>query len=278
MGKTTVAGKKKMVYRHRLVVRITHWIGALAMICLFMSGLQIFNAHPALYWGDKSTFDDPLLEINADTDDAGKTKGITTILGHDFNTSGVLGLSGGGQERGFPAWITIPSGSPELAQGRRWHFFFAWVLVIDGLVYLVSSLINRHLQRDLIPTRKDFAHIGKDIANHIRLRFEHADNDHKYNVLQKLAYGGVVLVVAPLIVLAGLTMSPRMDAGFPFLLHLFDGRQSARTVHFILAFSLFGFFIVHMVMVLISGVFNNLHSMVTGWYAIDPVEGEADGE
>ena len=259
--------KRKLVYRHRLVVRITHWIGATAMICLFMSGLQIFNAHPALYWGDKSTFDHPLMEMNAVEDDNGKSEGITTIFGHDFNTTGVLGLSGKDQERGFPSWITIPSGSPELSEGRRWHFFFAWVLVIDGLVYLISSLINKHIQRDLIPTVTDLKNIGPDISDHLHLRFDQVES-HKYNVLQKLAYGGVVLVAVPLIVLAGLTMSPRMDAGFPFLLHLFDGRQSARTVHFIIAFALLAFFFLHVFMVLISGLLNNLRSMITGWSSI----------
>ena len=263
---------RKLVYRHRLVTRITHWIGAIAMVCLFMSGLQIFNAHPALYWGSKSNFDHPLVEMDAVEDDAGKTSGVTTIFGHDFNTTGVLGLSGNDQERGFPSWITLPSGSPELAEGRRWHFFFAWVLVIDGLVYLISSAINKHLQRDLVPTGHDLKNIGKDIADHIRFRFPQGEGDHKYNVLQKLAYGGVVLVAVPLIVLAGLAMSPRMDAGFPFLLHLFDGRQSARTVHFVIAFSLLGFFLVHIFMVLVSGLFNNLRSMITGWYQIDQEE------
>jgi thiosulfate reductase cytochrome b subunit len=258
---------RKLVYRHRLVVRITHWIGAVAMVCLFMSGLQIFNAHPALYWGDKSSFDHPIMEMNAVEDDNGKVSGVTTIFGHDFTTTGVLGLSGADEERGFPSWITIPAGSPNLALGRRWHFFFAWVLVIDGLVYLVSSLITKHLQRDLIPTRSDLKNIGKDIVEHIHFRFPQSE-DHKYNVLQKLAYGGVVLVAVPLIVLAGLTMSPRMDAGFPFLLDLFNGRQSARTVHFVIAFALLGFFLVHMVMVLVSGLVNNLRSMITGWSSI----------
>jgi thiosulfate reductase cytochrome b subunit len=69
-------------------------------------------------------------------------------------------------------------------------------------------------------------------------------------------------------ILTGLTMSPRLDASFPFLLDLFGGRQSARTVHFCCAFAILAFVIVHVAMVLLSGVWNNMRSMITGWYGI----------
>jgi thiosulfate reductase cytochrome b subunit len=143
------------------------------------------------------------------------------------------------------------------------------VLVLNGLVYLGSSLVNRHLQRDIVPSREDLSHIGEDIKHHLFFRFPKGEAARRYNVLQKLAYFSVLCILTPLMVLAGLAMSPRMDAGFPFLLHMFDGRQSARTVHFIIAFSLLAFFLIHVFMVLVSGVFNNLRSMITGWYAIE---------
>jgi thiosulfate reductase cytochrome b subunit len=63
-------------------------------------------------------------------------------------------------------------------------------------------------------------------------------------------------------------MSPQLDAGYPWLLWLFGGRQSARTTHFICAFSLLGFVVVHLLIVLVSGVWNNIRSMITGWYEI----------
>ncbi len=100
----------------------------------------------------------------------------------------------------------------------------------------------------------------------MRLRFPKGDEAKRYNVLQKLAYLIVVFVLGPVMVLAGLTMSPRLDASYPILLEIFGGRQSARTIHFICAFSFLGFFVIHIVMVLLSGVFNNLRSMITGWY------------
>jgi len=71
---------------------------------------------------------------------------------------------------------------------------------------------------------------------------------------------------------SGLAMSPGMDAAFPVLLDMFGGRQSARTVHFIAASFIVIFVAVHLVMVLISGVWNNLRSMITGRYVIEPTE------
>lgn len=267
----------RVIYRHTLLVRVTHWINALCLAILLMSGLQIFNAHPALYWGNRSDFDKPLLALTAQQDSDGSiTKGVTTILGKSFATTGVLGASrdenGDLSERGFPSWITIPS-YQDLATGRRWHFFFAWLLVFNGVVYVANLIARRHL-KDFLPSGQELRSIPASIGEHIRLHFPKGDAALHYNVLQKLAYLSVI-VALPILVLAGLTMSPALDSAFPWLLTLFGGRQSARTVHFILAFYLVGFAIVHVVMVLISGFLNNMISMITGRYAIEEGRHEA---
>ena len=260
-----------LVYRHARVTRITHWINVLALTLLLMSGLQIFNAHSALYWGQASDFSKPILAITA-RDKDGSQFGATEVLGHTFDTTGVLGLSGppdNRQERAFPAWITLP-GYQDLATGRRWHFFFAWMLVINGIVYLASGFLRGHFWRDLLPSREQFRHIGRSIVEHLRLRFPRGEEAKHYNVLQKLSYLIVVFVVLPLLIIAGLTMSPGIDAAFPWLTGVFGGRQSARTVHFLAAFTLVAFVAVHVLMVLISGLWNNMRSMITGYYTIKP--------
>jgi thiosulfate reductase cytochrome b subunit len=261
---------KQVIRRHSVVVRVTHWINVLCLTVLLMSGLQIFNAHPALYWGDRSQFHHPILAMDAETQ-AGHDIGVTTIFGHAFDTTGWFGLSddssGNPNERGFPSWATIPS-YQALADGRRWHFFFAWLFVINGLVYIGYSIGSRHLWRDLSPSRRQLGHIGREILNHLRFRFPKGEEARQYNVLQKLTYLAVlVLLVA--IILAGMTMSPQLDTDFPFLLSLFGGRQSARTIHFIIAFALLGFVAIHIFMVLVSGVWNNMRSMITGRYVIE---------
>jgi thiosulfate reductase cytochrome b subunit len=101
-----------VVYRHTLPLRIMHWINAACLLVLLGSGLQIFNAHPALYWGKSS-----------------------------YTGAGPILAPGP-----FPGWITLP-GVQWLAMGRRWHFFFAWVLVANGLAYVAYSVASRHLRR-----------------------------------------------------------------------------------------------------------------------------------
>ena len=263
----------RLVYRHSVVVRITHWVNALCMVFLLLSGLQIFNAHPALYWGSISTFDDPILAMRAEPSLFGAPRGITEIFDTRFDTTGVLGLSmvsGRPVARGFPSWLTIPS-YRDLATGRRWHFFFAWLFVLNGLVYVGSSLLSGHW-RQLVPTGRQLRHVGRSTREHLLLRFPKGEDAKSYNVLQRLAYFGVVAIVVPVLILAGLTMSPAMNAAFPWLLDLFGGRQSARTIHFVAAVLIVGFVIIHILMVLLSGVFNNMRSMITGRYRIEPTE------
>ena len=263
--------RRSYFYRHSVVVRVTHWVNVLCMTVLLMSGLQIFNAHPALYFGNKSNFDDPVLAMGAVRQADGSPKGVTEIFGHQFDTTGFLGLSevapGRLTQHGFPSWITLPS-YQDLATGRRWHFFFAWILVINGLVYVGYTLFSRHW-RQLVPTGAQLRQIGGTLRNHLLLRFHRGEDARTYNVLQKLTYFGIVFIIVPILILAGLTMSPGLNAKFPWLLDLFGGRQSARTVHFITAALIVLFVFVHVLMVLLSGVWNNTRSMITGRYRID---------
>ncbi len=268
-----LARTRLLVRRHSLTVRLSHWLNVLCMTILLFSGLQIFNAHPALYWGQYGADGDPSIVSMQAVENGDVTKGITRIGPLSFDTTGVLGLSnvdGEPTERGFPAWITLPS-YQDLATGRRWHFFFAWLFVINGLVYLAYGLVSRHFRRDLLPRPAELApaHLGHEIADHARLRFPKGEKARHYNTLQKLAYLGVIFVALPLMIGTGLTMSPGFDAAAPWLLDLFGGRQSARSLHFIAAGALVAFVLIHVVMVLLSGVLNNMRSMITGRYAID---------
>jgi thiosulfate reductase cytochrome b subunit len=257
------------IYRHALPVRLGHWLNVLCLFILIMSGLQIFNAHPALYWGDRSDRERPLLSIQAVKTDDG-IKGVTTILGHQFDTTGVLGYSRH-SVRAFPAWATIPS-AKWLAMGRRWHLFFAWLFVINGLLFAAYAFISRHVTRDLVPTAQDVRGVGKAIKDHLTLRHPSGNEAKRYNVLQKLAYLGVMFGLAPLIVLTGLTMSPTLDTAFPWLLTIFGGRQSARTIHFIACFSFVAFIVIHVGQVMLTGFFNNIRSMTTGWFVVKQEE------
>jgi thiosulfate reductase cytochrome b subunit len=267
-----------LIRRHSAVTRITHWINVLCLSLLLMSGLQIFNAHPSLYWGQYGADADPSwLSIEA-VEDGDATRGVLRIGNVSINTTGMLGVSGTGDDaaqRGFPAWITVPS-YQDLATGRRWHFFFAWLFVINGFVYTLYGFALGHFRRDLAPSAEEISprHLKQEIANHARLRFPKGEKARHYNALQKLTYLIVIFVMLPLMLATGLTMSPGIDAGYPFLLDLFGGRQSARSIHFICAWSIVVFVIVHVLMVILSGLWNNVRSMVTGRYAIETTGGD----
>jgi len=267
---------KVLVARHSGVTRITHWLNVLAVSLLLMSGLQIFNAHPALYWGAKSTFAEPWISMKKE-EVGGEPRGITTVGGVRFDTTGVLGWSGAEgarEQRGFPSWATVPS-YRSLADGRRWHFFFAWLFVANLLVYWLWGLAGGHVRKDLLPTRAQLKprHILHEIATHARLRFPRGEAARTYNVIQKLTYLLVVVVLLPLMVATGLSMSPGFNAAMPGLIDVFGGRQSARTIHFLAAGGIVVFIVVHLVLVVLSGLWNNLRSMITGRYAID-LEGD----
>ncbi len=263
----------EVIYRHSVIVRVTHWINVLAISILVMSGAQIFNAHPRLYWGQYgATADKPIAEMAAMNSPRGLV-GVTHIGALKLTTTGFLGVSKGpnGQPtvQGFPGWLTIPSWR-DLATGRNWHFFFAWLFVVNGLTYLIAGLLSGHFRRDLAPTGEQIRprNILQSIWDHIRLRHPTGEEAKRYNVLQKLTYLIVVFILLPLMVGTGLTMSPGFDSIAPWLLTLFGGRQSARTIHFISANLIVLFVLVHVVEVFLAGVVNEMRSMITGRYAV----------
>ncbi|MBN9256170.1 MAG: hypothetical protein BGO93_03825 [Mesorhizobium sp. 65-26] len=268
--------QKELVYRQSAWTRLTHWLWAVCLFFMLLSGLQIFNARPQLYLGKQSGFEfnNTVLQIGA-KDTANGPRGYTEIFGHRFDTTGVLGWSGPpGEEsaRAFPSWATIPS-YYDLGTARVVHFFFAWLLSGTLLVWLLASLINGHIRRDLAPRVEDLKRLPGDIANHARLKFHHT---REYNTLQKLAYGGVLFVLLPLMILTGLAMSPSMNSVLPFLNEVLGGRQTARTIHFTVMALLVMFFIVHMLMILAAGPINELRSIITGWYRTDaPADGDS---
>lgn len=258
-------GDPGLIYRHRLATRLWHWVNAVAIIVLLMSGAMIFNAHPRLYWGQYgANTDRAWLQINADA-----RGGYLKIGDRRWNTDGVLGRWTGGdgaaRARAFPGWATIPS-NYNLALGRRWHLGFALVFAFGLLAFMIASLFDRHFRDDLTIRRAEVAPraIWHDIHAHLKLRFDNPDDPAAFNILQKLSYIAVIFMLIPLMIFTGLTMSPGIDAAWPWLLDLFGGRQSARSIHFIVAALLLLFIVVHLLLVLLSGPINSVRGMITG--------------
>jgi Ni/Fe-hydrogenase b-type cytochrome subunit len=264
--------KRDAYYRYDIATRLSHWVWLLAFFVLVSSGLQIFNAAPYLDESDKSNPARRVLAIGSPADGVG----TTTIFGATFNTTGVLGWTddgmGGKTARAFPGWITIPS-YQALADGRRWHFFFAWIASICWLAWLISAALKGNL-RKMVLLPSDLPKLWPMQAYYLKLRKDPPPYD-TYNPLQKAAYTAIGLVIAPLIVITGLALSPGVDATFPWLTWIFGGRQFARTWHFVAMVLLIGFTLLHVFQVATQGVVNQLRSMITGWYRPGPHEGQA---
>jgi thiosulfate reductase cytochrome b subunit len=260
---------REVIYRHAFLVRLTHWLNALAIVFMIGTGLSIFNAHPRLYWGVRGDeYDAPVVSIQAHVTPHG-VRGLTQIGPIRLDTTGVLGWSkaqGRWAPRAWPSWITIPS-FQDLADARRWHFLVGWMLVGNATVYGLWALLSGHARRDLLPTRADFKSIPRSVVDHIKLKHPTGEAAKRYNVLQRLAYIGVITLIGGMVA-TGLTMSPGVDAAAPWLLDLFGGRQSARTLHFVFASLIVLFVVVHLTEVVLAGPLNEIRSMITGRYAV----------
>ncbi len=229
--------KRRRIFRHRVSTRLWHWTNAVTVIVMIMSGMMIFNAHPRLYWGQYGANDD----------------------------AAWLALPR------FPGWATIPS-TYNLAEARHWHLAFAWVLVVGLICYFARGVWNGHFRQDILLTRAELAprNLWLDIKKHLRFEFHAAQ---AYNPLQKIAYAFVLFILLPGVILSGLTLSPGMNAAWPWLLDLFAGRQSARSIHFICMVGLVGFIGIHLALVILAGPINEIRSMITGWFVL-PDAGE----
>ena len=226
-----VAAVPRAAYRHRLPTRIWHWTNAIAVFVMIGSGLTISNAHPHLYWG---------------------------LYGSNFDTAWF-------DPPHFAGWITIPVGY-NLALARRWHLLFALVLAFNLLWFMATSLWNRHFVRDLRIKAVELkpAHVLADVREHLAFRFHDPANPAAFNLLQKLAYALALFVLLPLMIASGLALSPGWNAGAPWLLDLFGGRASARSIHFIACWAVVAFVVVHLVLVILAGPWREVKSMLTG--------------
>ena len=224
-----------VIYRHRVATRLWHWINAITIFIMIGSGLMISNAHPHLYWGNYgANFDHPWLSLPR-----------------------------------WPGWVTIP-GSYNLALARRWHLLFALVLGFGLLLFMIASLINRHFQRDLRVRAGELKprNLLHDLKEHLAFRFHDPANPAAFNIFQKLSYVLVIFVLIPLMIMTGLTLSPGMNAAWPWLLDIFGGRSSARSIHFIAAAALVVFTVVHLLLVMLAGPLNEVRSMITGRWKV----------
>jgi len=215
--------------RHALSTRLWHWVNALSLFILFMSGLNISNAHPRLYWGQWG-FEPAQAWLSVPR---------------------------------FPGWATIP-GYYDLGAARDWHVLFAWVFAVSLLLFMLVALVNGHFRHDLVTRAREWKWrlFAEEVREYLRFNFAHTGG--KYGAMQKLTYAAVVFILLPLMIFSGMAISPGMSASWAWLLDIFGGRQSARSIHFLCASALCAFTLIHILLVLLTGPFGQMRAMIFG--------------
>ena len=263
------------IYRHPVAVRVYHWVQALCFVLLLMSGLQIFNAYPRLHWGATGYAGMPAifeiagsgtLQDRRSWIDVGSQRLYTTgLLGvpHELPFEGVVNVA-------FPPVMILPSRPGALGYGRGWHFLAAWIFAFNLGWYLTYAVCSGRVCRELWPTERQMRWRAalRDLWQHMLLRRETGKEARHYNLLQKLSYLTVLFILLPTQILSGMTMSNTALAVFPWLLTIFEGRQSARTVHFVIAICLACFLLVHIFQVFVAGFVSEMRSMITGYFEV----------
>src|SRR5215831_12929181 len=184
--------------RHRATVRVTHWVAALCLLALLVSGLEIVISHPRFYWGEEGNVNtSPLFSIPIPASRHSVPTGYGYVL-PDQN-----------------GW------------SRYLHFQAAWGVVLTGLLYFVYGLTTRHFARNLVPRGGG---LGRNLAAHLRIRRPGPDEAWSYNPVQRVTYLLVIFVLFPLTIWTGLAMSPAFVSAVPAAVTVFGGQQSARTI------------------------------------------------
>ena len=254
--------------RFPLATRVLHWLAAGLIITLLWSGFWIFNLHPRLYWGDVGNFETPAIaELAADT--SGDEPQMAIVIGNwSINVTGLMGRV---NRQPYVRVANFPQNF-EFGGTRALHFTAAWALVLCWIYYLKHLINSGRLRNNWLPQAAELKpkSLGLDILNHLRFKRAQGEAAKSYNTLQKLSYLTVMFVFLPLMLLTGLTMSNSITTAWPFLFDLFGGRQSARTLHFLFAFLVVLFILVHLIQLLVIGIVNHGRAMITGRFNIKP--------
>ncbi|TSD65006.1 hypothetical protein FFF34_014025 [Inquilinus sp. KBS0705] len=236
--------------KHKRWVRGTHFIITLSFLALTISGYVILMSHPRLYWGKAGNDLTPALfelPISRNYHHGGwsKTMPFKNLTGKQISAARTYDIF---NQNGW---------------GRSTHFLAAWFMVITGIIYFIAGFYSRHFRNNLTPARAEFnfKRLWKDLTAHFGRQTHYTG---KYGPLQKITYLLVIFFLFPVVILTGLTMSPAITASYPFLLKIFFGHQSARTIHFFAAVLLLLFLLVHIVMIIRTGFKRNIWAITFG--------------
>lgn len=226
-------------------LRAMHWFNVLLVLILIRSGIQILADHPRLYWTIHSTPQKEWLRFRGPV----RQDRVWTALDDSTYLSAAWGL---------------PSGRHTSGMARHWHFLSVPLWVALGVAFMALAFSTGQWER-LVPTSlqilPDAVSCGVTYAS---LNTPAGVGGASYNALQLLAYFAVVFIVAPLQILTGIAMSPGVSHRAAWYERIFGNRQIARSIHFLGWCVMVLFIVVHVAMVVLTDVRQNMNHMVFG--------------
>jgi len=220
---------------------VTHWLTTLAFLALLITGAEIVISHPRFYWSETGNVNtSPLFTLPIPSSRSSVPTGYGYVM-PDAN-----------------GW------------SRYLHFQSAWLLVLTGLVYIIAGLWTSHFRKNLLPEHGDWKWQAyrQRIAQYLRRAPPAAAEARSYNILQRTTYLIVIFILFPLVIWTGLALSPAFNSAIPAGVNLLGGRQSARTLHFLVSGALLLFLVVHVAMIALSGFKNRMRGMISGNVAL----------
>ena len=228
-------------------IRLTHFVNFFFLMLLAGSGLSILMDHPRLYWNRNCI---------------PKTEWIRfTPIEVPFDRV----WTAKDDARYISPLFALPGYRHTIGMARSWHFLSLCVFLLNGFIFVLLLFCTSQWKR-LVPTSWTILPGAWDVfVNYATLHLPpEPDGIYSYNPLQQLAYFGVVFIMAPLSMLTGIAMSPAVVNRFPWYPKLFGGRQSARSIHFLLLIGYLVFVVIHVGLVILTGFLRNMNHIVLG--------------
>lgn len=227
-------------------LRATHLINFVLMGMLIRSGWEIIASLPRFWWRKDCA---PGTEwIRFTKRKLPKEPGTYTSLMDEKSLTPLLGLPG----------------NKNVGLARHWHGITDLFWAINGIVYVVL-LFASGLWRTLIPTSWDvFPKAWESLTTYLTFNIPPIEDFQPFDALQQLGYAAIVFIVAPILILTGIAMSPAVRSRYPWYVKLWGSHQGARSIHFICMVIMFLFTIFHVALVFIVHPQYNLVHIVFG--------------
>lgn len=228
-------------------LRVVHYVNFFFLIMLVRSGLSILADHPRLYWNDHCT------------------PGTEWLKATPTDVTPDRVWTAKDDARYLSPWIGLPGYRHTIGVARHWHFLSVFFWVANGLAFAALLFATGYWRR-LVPTSwQILPDAWSYFVHYATLHLPEEPNGfYRYNPLQQLSYFGIVFAFGPLSILTGLAMSPAIDNRFRWYPRLFGGRQSARSIHFLLMLGYLGFLVVHVMLVAMTGLLRNMNHIAMG--------------